>query len=123
LRDLNGKATLVNFWATWCGPCRGEHEYLQKLYDSIQGRQNVQLLTFSVDESAGAVRDYVKEKGYTFPVIHSPELADKLFPYMGLPTNFLVNALGMRTSLYGFAGNPEGMRRLIEDLEKAAKPR
>jgi thiol-disulfide isomerase/thioredoxin len=123
LRDLNGKATLVNLWATWCGPCRGEHEYLQKLYETIRERRDVQVLTFSVDESAGAVRDYVKQKGYTFPVIHSPELADKLFPYVGLPTNFLVNAQGVRTSLYGYATDAEGMRRLIENLEKAAKPR
>jgi thiol-disulfide isomerase/thioredoxin len=122
LRRLNGKATLVNFWATWCGPCRGEHENLQKLYEAIRERQDVQVLTFSVDESPGAVQDYAKEKGYTFPMIRAPELADKLFPYVGLPTNFLVNAQGMRTSLYAFAGNPEGMRRLLEDLEKAAKP-
>jgi len=75
-----------------------------------------------VDESPGAVRDYLTEQGYTFPVIQAPELADKLFPYAGLPTNFLVNAQGMRTGMYGFAGDAEGVRRLIEDLEKASRP-
>jgi thiol-disulfide isomerase/thioredoxin len=123
LNDLKGKTTFVNFWATWCGPCRGEHASVQKLYETVRERKDVQVLTFSVDETPGAVRDYVKEKGYTFPVIHAPELADQLYPYAGLPTSFLVNAQGMRTSLYGFAGDPEGLRRLIEDLEQEAKHR
>ena len=50
LHDLNGKATLVNLWATWCGPCRGEHEYLQKLFEAVRERQDVQVVTMSVDE-------------------------------------------------------------------------
>ena len=117
LRNFQGKATLVNYWATWCGPCRGEHPELQKLYDFIRGRKDIQVLTISVDESPSAVTDYVKEKGYTFPVIRSPGLADKLFPFVGLPTNFLVDAKGMRTSIYGFSGP----QRAMEDLEAAAK--
>jgi thiol-disulfide isomerase/thioredoxin len=118
LRDFQGKATLVNYWATWCGPCRGEHPDLQKLYDFAKSRKDIQVLTISVDESASAVAGYLKEKGYTFPVIRDPALADKLFPYAGLPTNFLVNAKAVRTSIYGF-GNQE---RIIEDLEQAVKP-
>jgi len=63
----------------------------------LKDRKDVQLLTISVDDSPGAVTEYLKEKGYTFPVIHAPELADKLFPWSGLPTNFLVNAAACGT--------------------------
>jgi thiol-disulfide isomerase/thioredoxin len=121
LDSLHGVATFVNLWATWCGPCRGEHTDVQKLYEAIKGRKDVQVLTISVDESPDAVKRYVKEKGYTFPVIHAPELADRLFPYVGLPTNFLVNANGMRTSLYGFVASEEGRQRVVQDLENAQR--
>jgi thiol-disulfide isomerase/thioredoxin len=112
LRDLHGKVTLVNYWATWCGPCRGEHPALQELYDAIKGRKDLLLLTVSVDESPSAVREYIKEKGYTFPVLHAPELADKLFPWAGLPTNFLVNAQGMRSGMVGVADKDSTLKRM-----------
>ncbi len=117
LGDLNEKATLVNLWATWCGPCRGEHPEIQKLYERIKGRKDLQILTISVDDSPSAVTEYIKAEKYTFPVIHSPELAHNLFLYIGLPTNFLVNAKGVRTSLYGFMTG----ERVLGDLERAAR--
>ncbi len=120
LGDLTGKATFVNLWATWCGPCRGEHPSIQKLQEMLKDRKDVQVLTISVDDSPGAVTAYLKEKGYTFPVIRAPELADKLFPWCGLPTNFLVNATGLRTSLYGFWGDAASLQQVLEDLKTAA---
>jgi thiol-disulfide isomerase/thioredoxin len=121
LRNLKGKATFINFWATWCGPCRGEHPGIQELYDRTRERADVQVLTFSVDDDAASARQYMKEKGYTFPVVCAPELADKLFPYAGLPTSFVVNPQGMRTSLYGFSTDSSGVGRLIEFLAKVAR--
>jgi len=120
LSDVKGKATLVNFWATWCGPCRGEHPAIQELYGRIKDRSNIQVLTISVDDEDAPVRAYLKDKGYTFPVLQSAELADKLCPYSGLPTNFLVNAHGARSGLYGIGWDSESVTRLIEDLAKVA---
>ncbi len=123
LRDLMGKATFVNLWATWCGPCRGEHPDIQKLQEMLKDRKDVQVLTISVDDSPGAVTAYLKETNYAFPVIRAPELADKLFPWGGLPTSFLVNAKGLRTSLYGFGGDTASLQQVLEDLKKAAGER
>jgi len=120
LKDLRGKVTFINFWATWCGPCRGEHVELQALHGRLKERENFQILTLSVDEESATVASYIKEKGYTFPVIRSAELADKLFPYAGLPSNVLVNPEGRRTSMYPFIGGTEGLTRVIADMEKAA---
>jgi len=120
LKDLKGKVTFINFWATWCGPCRGEHPDVQKLHDRLKGRADLQVLTLSVDDQPALVASYLKEKGYTFPVIHAIELADKLFPYVGLPANLLVNANGWRTSLYPFTGGEEGLRQVIAGMETAA---
>jgi thiol-disulfide isomerase/thioredoxin len=121
IKDLKGKGTLINFWATWCGPCRAEHPEIQKLHDRLQGNGRLQVLTLSVDENPALVTAYLKEKGFTFPVIHAPLLADRLFPYVGLPTNFLVNAEGRRTSLYMFGGGDESLRRVLSDLEVGSR--
>jgi len=121
LASLKGKATFVNFWATWCGACRGEHPGIQELYDRIKNRADVQVLTFSMDDDDAAARQYMKEKGYTFPVLRSPGLADKLLPWAGLPTNFIVNPQGMRTGLRGFAPDSASVNGMIEELRKIAK--
>ena len=123
LRDLKGKATIINFWATWCGPCRGELPDIQKLHERLKDRKDAQVLTISVDDTPALAAAYAKEKKYTFAVIHAPALADKLFPYAGLPTTFLVNGKGQRTSLYGFGSDEEGLRRVLADLEEAARVR
>jgi cytochrome c-type biogenesis protein len=121
LENLKGKATFVNYWATWCGPCRAEHPDIQKLHDRLKGMPGMQVLTISVDDTPTLAEAYMREKGYTFAVIHGPALADQLLPYAGLPTNFLVNKDGQRTSFYGFWGGEEGLRRTVSDLEKASQ--
>ncbi len=116
LRDLKGKTTFVNFWATWCAPCRAEHPAIEELYRRMKGRDEIQVLTIALDDGLASVTDYIKEYAYTFPVIHAPDLAGKIFPYTGLPTNFVVNAKGMRTSLYGFSADSASVDRVVEDL-------
>jgi thiol-disulfide isomerase/thioredoxin len=69
LADLNGKATLINVWATWCGPCRAEHPEFQKLYDLIKDRSDRAILSLNVDEEAGLAARYMAENHYTFPVL------------------------------------------------------
>ena len=121
LRDLTGKTTFVNIWATWCGSCRFEHAGIEELYQRVKDRKDVQVLTISIDDTAGPVKEYMKEKGYAFPVIHNAQLAEQLFPYVGLPTNFLVNGRGVRTGLYGFSPNSAGVKQAIDDLVNAPK--
>ena len=119
LANLKGKLTFVNFWATWCGPCRGEHPGVQELYDRIKSRADLQVVTFSVDDDDAAVRAYMTEKGYTFPVIRAPEVADRLFPYAGLPTNFVVNSQALRTSYEGFAPDSVSVGKFVEQMIQA----
>jgi hypothetical protein len=51
LGNLKGKATFINYWATWCGPCRAEHPEVQKLHDQLTGRKDIQVLTISIDDT------------------------------------------------------------------------
>src|ERR1039458_86853 len=48
--DLKGKVTLVNLWATWCGPCRNELPYLQKLFNKVRERKDLAVITLNTDE-------------------------------------------------------------------------
>jgi thiol-disulfide isomerase/thioredoxin len=104
--DFKGKRTLVNMWATWCGPCRTELPHLQKLYEQLKDRKDVQVVTWNVDEDRSAVAPYVKEEGFTFPVLLARELVDKLGIH-GYPTSWIIEPDGsVREEQLGFTGEP-----------------
>ena len=103
-------------WATWCGPCRSEHPELERLYEALKNRKGIQVLTFSVDDAAYAAETYMKEKKYSFPVIVSKDLAEKLLPMAGYPQHWIVDAAGRRSTPVGFADQASAIR----ELEKAA---
>ena len=89
--DLRGKVTLVNFWATWCGPCRAEIPDLVRL----QERYPDQLLVIGVSEDEGPVQvveDFAAEFGMNYPIVMSTPELDRAFPgVMALPTSFMVD--------------------------------
>jgi peroxiredoxin len=70
LRDLKGKVVLVNFWATWCPPCRKEMPDLQALYDKYR-HQGFLVLSIS-DEDAAKVQPFIRERNITYPVLLDP---------------------------------------------------
>ncbi len=116
LADLKGKATFIDIWATWCGPCRAEHPELQKLREKIKDRKDIQVLTFSLDETAYLAEAYMKEHKYTFPVIVSKNLLERLFPAGGLPQGWIIDSQGRRSSYFRFPG----VERTLAELERAA---
>jgi thiol-disulfide isomerase/thioredoxin len=93
LKDLAGRAVLINLWATWCGPCKAELPHLQKLYQQVKDRTDLQILTFSIDEDFGQVVPFMKEKGFTFPVL--PAFAWSAGLVTGIPQNWIVDAKGV----------------------------
>jgi thiol-disulfide isomerase/thioredoxin len=119
LSDLKGKATYVDVWATWCGSCRAEHPEWQRLYEAVKDRKDIQVLTFSVDETAYVAESYMKQQKYTFPVIGSKDLAEKLFPMAGYPQGWIIDARGRRSSPARFWS----VEQAIRELEAAAGSR
>jgi thiol-disulfide isomerase/thioredoxin len=94
LKNLEGRAVLINVWATWCGPCKAELPHLEKLYERVKDRSDLQILTLTIDEDLGAVAPFMKEKGYTFPVLPASSFVTGLLDLVAIPQNWIVDAKG-----------------------------
>jgi hypothetical protein len=73
LPDLRGKRVFVFLWATWCAPFWRHLGAVQKTYEALKGRPDALLLTVSLDEDPAAVPKFMKERGYSFPVLNGTE--------------------------------------------------
>jgi peroxiredoxin len=93
LRDLRGKVVLVNFWATWCPPCRKEMPDLQALYDKYKD-QGFVVVSIS-DEQAAKVQPFITERKITYPVLLDPgRKVNDLFQVEGIPKSFVYDREG-----------------------------
>ena len=74
LSDFAGKVVVINIWGQWCGPCRAEITQLQKVYDATRD-QGVAFLGIDVrDNDIDAPRDFITDRGITFPSIYDPAM-------------------------------------------------
>lgn len=119
LASLNGRAVLINVWATWCGPCQAEHPELQKLYERLKSRVDLAVLTFNVDEDLGKVEPYMREHGYTFPVVPARDLVAAVVPVLAIPRNWLIDRQGkLAWEQVGFPPDPRWQEATIAKLEE-----
>ncbi|MEM7801374.1 MAG: TlpA disulfide reductase family protein [Chloroflexota bacterium] len=93
LSDLRGKYVLVNFWATWCIPCRAEMPYLEEI--SIEHQDQLVILGINMGENEARVSAFIEEMGFTFPILLDPpnELTREHY-VRGLPVSFVVGPDG-----------------------------
>lgn len=93
--SLRGKVVLVNFWATWCTPCRVEMPALQRMHER-HAPEGFVVVGLAVDRaSTQAVRDFVREREVTYPIAHVGSEAEALFGGVrGYPMSFLLDRNG-----------------------------
>lgn len=91
---FEGKTTIVYLWASWCGRCWMHLKGIQALHDKIKDRQDIQLVTLSADEDMGKLVSFMKEKGYTFPVIVSLPYVKTVLPQFMLGQHWIVDGKG-----------------------------
>ena len=95
LSTFKGKPVMLNFWATWCPPCRAEMPYLQQIYDEWKGR-GLALLTIDVGESPSRVRSYLQSNNLSLPVLLDirGSVRDK-YGVRAYPTTFFIDEDGI----------------------------
>jgi peroxiredoxin len=122
LSDLRGKVVLLNFWATWCGPCRIEMPAMERLYRTYE-RKDFEILAVSTDAQGAAVtRPFQQENKLTFPILHDADFRVGLsYGARTLPMTFMVDRHGIvRQHIFGARDweAPEA-HQLIEMLMKS----
>ncbi|MGH7205781.1 MAG: TlpA family protein disulfide reductase [Nitrospiraceae bacterium] len=103
--SLRGKVVMINFWATWCGPCREEMPALQRLRQRFKANE-FELLAVTTEQQKEAIDGFVKALGLTFPIVLD-ETTDvsAAFGVRGLPTTVLI---GKNGQVLGRAVGPRG---------------
>jgi peroxiredoxin len=116
LRTLRGKVVLVNFWATWCPPCRQEIPTLKLVYDRFQS-QGLVVLAIS-EEAPDTLRKYAAENNVRFPVLVDADtkVEERAFHMKGLPASFIYDRSGR---LVAQAPSAPTIERLLEKLGQA----
>jgi peroxiredoxin len=96
LSDFRGKTLIINFWATWCGPCQFETPFFQAIHNE-RASKGVVILAIDVKENPALVKSFVNSKGITFPVLLDTEaqVAQKYCLPNALPVTLFVNTEGI----------------------------
>jgi thiol-disulfide isomerase/thioredoxin len=90
MTDYKGKVVILNFWATWCGPCKVEIPSFVELYAKYKDKGLV-IVGVSIDDSPEQLQSFMKEYRMNYPVLQmKPEVEDFWGPFYGYPTTFVI---------------------------------
>lgn len=94
LSDFRGKVVFLNFWATWCGPCRFEMPSMEKLYQRLKDK-GLEIIAVNLQEDSSSVRQFVDEYGLSFPVLlDTTGRIGATYGARSIPTTYIVDREG-----------------------------
>lgn len=120
LSDLRGRPVVINFWATWCPPCRAELPAFNKVAADLDGKIAFMMvdLTDGGRETVERASKFVAQEGYTFPVYFDTEYEGAAaYGIRSIPTTVLVNSDGTISDAHIGAMDEDALRRLISSLK------
>lgn len=97
LSDFRGKPVIVNFWASWCGPCKSEMPDFQTIYETYGGEIHFLMvnMTDGDQETVESASGYIAESGYTFPVYYDTAMSAAMtYGVYSIPTTYFFDAEG-----------------------------
>ena len=105
--EFVGKILIVDFWATWCGPCRREFPHLNELVNEYSDDKEVQIIAISTDVEKEKVIPFIEKNKYTIPIFYDNDMANS-FGVRGIPSLFIIDKNGIiRYKKVGFTEGEE----------------
>lgn len=116
LGDLRGKKVMLNFWATWCGPCRVEIPSMVKLYDEFHSR-GFEILAVNLREDSAKVSQFAREYDMRFPILldKGGVVSSNYFVH-GIPTSVFIDDAGTIQNVHVGTLSESAMRKYVVDL-------
>jgi thiol-disulfide isomerase/thioredoxin len=117
MKDLGNKVVIVDFWATWCGPCREEIPHLNELYSELKGK-GLEIVGISMDtDGTDGVKDFAREFRIQYPIVMGDEkVAESFGGIIGLPTTFIIDRNGRIAKKYIGLPPAADMTKIVKDL-------
>ena len=97
LSDLKGKKVVLNFWATWCPPCKAEMPHMQNFYEDYSQDENVEILAINLTngDKVESVQNFVQDYGLTFPIPMDEEgKVNEIYQAITIPTSYMIDTKG-----------------------------
>jgi thiol-disulfide isomerase/thioredoxin len=117
LSELKGKKVYLNFWATWCPPCKQEMPDIEKLYQETKDSDLV-ILAIDIGEDKKTVHDFIAKNNYNFTVLLDTEgTAAQLYQITGIPTSYFVDTEGYLGNAVTGAIPLEKMKEYVNNLK------
>ena len=118
LSDLRGKKVFLNFWATWCPPCRNEMPEIEKLYQETKNSDLV-IVSVEIGEPLSTVKPFIDQNEYNFKVLlDSDQSVATEYGISAIPTSFFIDKEGNIVSKNTGAMNIDQMKEYIKTLDK-----
>ena len=117
LEEQRGKIVVLNFWGSWCAPCRAESPELQQIHEQYQD-QDVVVLGIAYRDSKGDSQAFIEELGLTYLNGHDPtnQIAEEKYHIQGAPENFVIDRNGKIARYYLGSVTADELSGVLDDL-------
>ncbi|MGM0843824.1 MAG: redoxin domain-containing protein [Bacillota bacterium] len=121
LSDYQGQKVILNFWATWCPPCKAEMPHMQEYYEQYNERANVEMLAVNlttIDEGKAAIEKFVEDYGLTFPIpLDEDGVQGTVYQAQTIPTSYMIDTSGIIQHKILGPMNKEMMIQMVESMD------